>query len=165
MSKSCERPAQGSIDAAGNSLRSTRPIMCNSFLTPAPAGAPPNASVPLLQHGAQPEEMPAIPGCELIYFFVLYCMPATVLYGECIVCPSSWRAAERLGSIVAARGTTRENARHPRGCELIYFIVLYCMRAKNCMRATILYGSCIVCPPRRRAAERLCATVAPRSAT
>ena len=44
---------QGSIDANGDSLRDTRPIMCNSDFE----GAMPAR---YLRHGAQPEEVPAI---------------------------------------------------------------------------------------------------------
>lgn len=45
---------QGSLDDAGHSLRTTRPIMCNS------AFAEGNTSVPYMRHGAQPEELPLI---------------------------------------------------------------------------------------------------------
>ena len=45
---------QGSLDAEGHSLRTTRPIMCNSAFVEG------NTSVPYMRHGAQPEEEPAI---------------------------------------------------------------------------------------------------------
>ena len=45
---------QGSLDDEGHSLRTTRPIMCNS------AFAEGNNSVPYMRHGAQPEELPLI---------------------------------------------------------------------------------------------------------
>ena len=45
---------QGSLDGAGHTLRTTRPIMCVS------AFAEGNASVPYMRHGAQPEEPPLL---------------------------------------------------------------------------------------------------------
>merc|ERR1711957_736793 len=53
---------QGSIDEKGNSLRSTRPIMCNTGFE-GPQGAR------YLRHGAQPEERPRIKGVPMLQPF------------------------------------------------------------------------------------------------
>mmetsp|Transcript_81926 Transcript_81926/g.123043 ORF Transcript_81926/g.123043 Transcript_81926/m.123043 type:complete len:557 (+) Transcript_81926:59-1729(+) len=46
---------QGSIDPAGHSLRTTRPIMCNTYYEGGPQGLH-------LRHGSQPERRPSIHG-------------------------------------------------------------------------------------------------------
>ena len=46
---------QGSIDENGNSLRQTRPIMCNTYYEGGSQGMH-------LRHGSQPERMPVIKG-------------------------------------------------------------------------------------------------------